>query len=47
MRKKNYWIPQFKWQLIYWLEKNSGYSPKKLKIMNKKQLYAIYFSTRG
>lgn len=36
-----YWVPQYKWQLVDWLL--AQYPNGQFKHMNKKQLYAIYY----
>jgi len=45
---KDYWVPEFKWQLVDWMIKhftNCG-DKRQWKYMSKKQLYAIYFEER-
>ena len=39
-----FWIPQFKWQLVQWLEQ--AYPSKKWEGKTKKQLMAIYINCR-
>lgn len=48
---KNYWVPKHKIDLVEWLyvhytAKYDDVVMGRLKKMNKKQLYAIYFSIR-
>lgn len=43
---KDYWKPQFKWQLVDWLSRRYKESKSKFNRKNKKQLYAIYHSIR-
>jgi len=44
---KDYWIPKFKYELVDWLSKRYPGEQHKFGNMNKKRLYAIYFSVRG
>jgi len=42
-----FWRPKYKYELVKWLKNRyPKYSISKFKNMNKKQLYAIYFSIR-
>ena len=46
-RKRSYWVPSQKWQLVEWLlawEKRTGRHIPNLKRKKKRELYAIYFS---
>lgn len=43
---KDFWVPQYKYQLVEFLTKIYGGKSKWNK-MNKKRLYAIYFSLRN
>jgi len=44
----NYWIPQYKYQLLDWFKKHyPDWKQSELKAMNKQQLYAIYFKERN
>lgn len=40
----NYYLPKYKWQLINWLLAYYPGDKNRFKTMNKKRLYAIYFS---
>jgi 3-methyladenine DNA glycosylase AlkD len=43
----DFWIPKHKWQLVDWLADHYKEPKAKFNRMAKKQLYAIYFKTRG
>lgn len=44
----NFWIPQYKYQLLNWFKKHrKDWSQSDLKKKTKKQLYAIYFKERS
>lgn len=47
MQTKEFWIPQFKWQLVNALVLRYPNDRMKFTRMNKKQLYAILYRIRG
>ena len=44
---RNFWIPQYRYQVENWLSKRYPEDSKKFKRMARSQLYAIYFSIRS
>ena len=45
---KTYWTPPNKTELLKWFKRNrTGWKQSHLKVMPKKQLYAVFYKTRN
>jgi len=42
----DFWVPQWKWQLVDWLTRHFNEPASKFKRMKKNRLYAIYIKVR-
>jgi len=43
----DYWVPQYKWQVVDFLVKSRGYSASDLNHRSKSVVYSIYHKIRG